>query len=70
MMAGQIPAKPKPATPQEMPKRSAADEARLDRIAAEDVADGVGVPLDEAIAWVESWGTPGELPSPKARKLR
>jgi predicted transcriptional regulator len=53
-----------------MPKRSAADEARLDRIAAEDVADGVGVPLDEAIAWVESWGTPGELPSPKARKLR
>jgi len=69
-MAGQTPAKPKPSSPQEMPNRSAADEARLDRIAAEDVADGVGVPLDEAIAWVESWGTPGELPSPKARKLR
>jgi len=69
-MAGQIPAKPKPSTLQEMPKRSATDEARLDRIAAEDVGDGVGVPLDEAVAWVESWGTPGELPSPKARKLR
>ncbi len=68
-MAGQIPAKPKPSTSQEMPKRTAAEEARLDRIAADDIADGIGVPLDEAIAWVESWGTPGELPSPKARKL-
>jgi predicted transcriptional regulator len=63
-------AKSKPSTPQEMPKRSAADEARLEHMAAEDVAKGVGVPLEEAIAWVESWGTPGELPSPKARKLR
>jgi len=69
-MAGQTPTKPKASTMQEMPKRSAADQARLDRIAADDVANGTGVPLDEAIAWVESWGTPGELPSPKARKLR
>jgi predicted transcriptional regulator len=69
-MANQMPAKPKASAPEEMPKRSAADEARLERIAAEDVANGVGVPLEEAIAWVESWGSPRELPSPKARRLR
>jgi predicted transcriptional regulator len=55
--------------PTGMPKRTDADEARLERIAAEDVANGVGVPLDEAIVWVESWGSPEELPTPKPRKL-
>jgi predicted transcriptional regulator len=69
MMANPTPAKPEASVSQEVPKRSAEDEARLDRKAAEDLASGVGVPLDEAIAWVESWGTPGEKPSPKARKL-
>jgi hypothetical protein len=28
-----------------------------------------GVPLDEVKAWVESWGTPNELPPPKPRKI-
>jgi hypothetical protein len=29
----------------------------------------VGVPWDELKAWIESWGTANELPSPKPRKL-
>ena len=27
------------------------------------------IPLDEVKAWVESWGTPNELPQPKPRKI-
>jgi predicted transcriptional regulator len=30
---------------------------------------GEGVPWDEVKAWLQSWGTPGELPPPKPRKL-
>lgn len=29
----------------------------------------LGVPWDEVKAWMESWGSPNELPSPKPRKL-
>ena len=29
---------------------------------------GLGVPLDAVEAWVDSWGTPRELPMPKPRK--
>jgi hypothetical protein len=28
-----------------------------------------GIPWSEVKAWMESWGTPQELPPPKARKL-
>lgn len=28
-----------------------------------------GVPWDEVKAWMESWGAPNELPTPKLRKL-
>ena len=31
---------------------------------------GEAVPLDEVKAWVESWGTPEELPRPEPRKVR
>ena len=30
---------------------------------------GVGVPLDETLAWMDSLGTPNQLPRPKPRKL-
>ena len=30
---------------------------------------GEGIPWDEVKAWMQSWGTPGELPRPKPRKL-
>jgi predicted transcriptional regulator len=30
---------------------------------------GEGVPFDEIVGWVESWGTPGEQPMPIPRKL-
>jgi predicted transcriptional regulator len=30
---------------------------------------GEGVPWDEVHTWMQSWGTPGELPAPKPRKL-
>src|ERR1700674_1186276 len=29
----------------------------------------MGVPWDEVKGWMESWGTPNELPPPKPRKL-
>jgi hypothetical protein len=29
----------------------------------------MGVPWDEVKVWMESWGTPNELPPPKPRKL-
>lgn len=28
-----------------------------------------GVPWDEIKAWMQSWGTPSELPAPKPRRL-
>jgi predicted transcriptional regulator len=31
---------------------------------------GVGVPGDKVIAWIDSWGTPNELPPPQPRKIR
>jgi hypothetical protein len=27
------------------------------------------IPLDEVVAWTESWGAPNELPPPKPRKI-
>jgi hypothetical protein len=29
----------------------------------------VGAPWDEVKTWMQSWGTPNELPPPKLRKL-
>jgi hypothetical protein len=29
----------------------------------------IGLPWDEVKAWMQSWGTPDELPPPKPRKL-
>lgn len=52
-----------------LPRLSTADNARLDAMAEEDFANGVAVPLEETMTWVESWGTPNELPAPKVRKL-
>jgi len=51
------------------PTLSREEDARLNAMTDEDIVNDVGVPLDEAIAWVESWGSPDELPTPKARKL-
>jgi predicted transcriptional regulator len=31
---------------------------------------GMGVPGDEVMAWVASWGSDNELPPPKPRKLK
>ena len=31
---------------------------------------GVGIPGDEALAWIRSWGSEHELPPPKPRKLK
>ncbi len=42
------------------------EEART--LEAEAEADaGMGVPHDEVVAWVKSWGTANELPRPKPR---
>lgn len=39
------------------------------RAAAEFEATGEGVPFDEILTWIESWGTANELPAPKSRRL-
>ena len=43
-----------------------ADDARR---LAEFERTRIGVPWDEARAWLESWGTPNALPPPAPRKL-
>ncbi len=47
------------------PEILAEDARRL----AEFERNGLGVPWDEVKAWMQSWGTPNELPPPKPRKL-
>jgi predicted transcriptional regulator len=42
----------------------------LDQQARAETEAGVGVPIEEVEAWVESWDTPNETPMPKARKIR
>jgi hypothetical protein len=39
------------------------------RIFEEFKRTGEVVPWKEVKAWMESWGTPNELPTPKARKI-
>jgi len=39
------------------------------RVLAEFERTGEGVPWEEVKAWMESWGTPDELPKPTPRKL-
>src|ERR1700686_5341962 len=46
------------------PQILAEDARRL----AEFERNGEGVPWDEVKAWMQSWGTPGELPPPRPRK--
>jgi hypothetical protein len=43
--------------------------AEDDRRWAEFQRTGEAVPWEEVHAWMESWGTPEELPPPKPRKL-
>ena len=47
------------------PEILAEDQRRL----AEFHRTGEGIPWDDVKAWMLSWGTPGELPQPKPRKL-
>jgi hypothetical protein len=68
-MSGPSTLPPKALGNQGLPAPSRDEDARLNAMADEDIANDVGVPLAEAIAWVESWGSPDELPTPKARKL-
>ena len=68
-MSGPSTLPPKALEDLEFPTLSREEDARLNAMAEEDIANNVGVPLDEVIAWVESWGSPDELPAPKARKL-
>jgi hypothetical protein len=35
---------------------------------AEFERNGEGIPFDEVVAWIESWGTASELPAPKPRR--
>lgn len=39
------------------------------RTIAEFERTGEGVPFDEVVAWVKSWGSASELPTPKPRRL-
>jgi hypothetical protein len=39
------------------------------RAAADFERTGEGIPFDDVVAWMESWGTTKELPLPRPRKL-
>ncbi len=39
--------------------------ARLDAEAEADITAGRVVPHEKVVEWLESWGTPNELPCPK-----
>ena len=54
--------------PEEFPALRPEEDTHLNAIADEDIADEVGVSLEEVIAWVESWGSPNELPTPKVSR--
>jgi predicted transcriptional regulator len=40
-------------------------EARAIAKARAEIAAGEGVPQDDVMKWLKSWGTPNELPPPK-----
>lgn len=42
--------------------------AHIKQALAEDEQGGPGVPHDEVVAWMESWGTDPELPKPEPKK--
>ena len=56
-------------SPLPIAEREGRENDPASRSAAEHARDGVGVPLSEVIAWVESWDSDEELPEPKPRKL-
>lgn len=39
------------------------------RAAADFERTGEGIPFDDVVDWMNSWGTPQELPVPRSRKL-
>lgn len=42
--------------------------AHIKAALAEDEAGGPGVPHEEVVRWIESWGTDSELPRPQPKK--
>jgi predicted transcriptional regulator len=46
------------------PPLNAMEEARLDAEADAKIEAGKGIPHARVCAWLESWGTPNELPCP------
>jgi predicted transcriptional regulator len=53
---------------QEAETHSARQVAHIKEALAEDEEGGPGVPHEEVMQWLESWGTDHELPRPKPRK--
>lgn len=58
------------AEPALMSEEPGLSNAELDRHARAETEAGIGVPIAEVAAWVESWDTPEELPMPQARRIR
>jgi hypothetical protein len=54
---------------EQMPALSPAENARRDAEAERDLKAGVGIPLDEAFAWLHDQVDGVKRPKPKARKL-
>ena len=50
------------------PLPMAEDRLRAVQEAIDSLEQEGGIPLEEIEAWIESWGTPGELPPPQPRK--
>ncbi len=54
-------------TPEERRARLAWEAQAIEEALESADRDGT-IPLDEVVAWVESWNTPDELPPPEPRK--
>ncbi|WP_395020328.1 hypothetical protein [Dongia sp.] len=54
---------------QQMPALTPVEDTRRDAEAKRDAKAGIGIPLDEAFAWLHDKVDGIERPKPKARKL-
>lgn len=45
------------------------EQVELEALWEEWRANRMGVPAEEVAEWLKSWGTPGELPPPRSRRL-
>jgi hypothetical protein len=67
-MTSAMNSRPTPDAKAALPPRHSASQAMLDAQAAAETQARMGIPADDIGRWIDSWGTPDELPVPSPRK--